>query len=150
MTVTPIEKPPPGGFSIEQVSSRTGEQEKEADLRRTVNVRGWTGRLTCGLLITCSPDPRGISLAFMFENLQVYQKAADLADSVAALTESFPRGDYFLVDQLNHAALSVATNLAEGNGRFHRSRLEELLHHRPRLGPGMCAAAASRQVASIH
>jgi four helix bundle protein len=57
-------------------------------------------------------------MAFMFENLQVYQKAVDFADQVAALTEQFPRGYYFLVDQLNRAALSIATNLAEGNGRF--------------------------------
>jgi four helix bundle protein len=54
----------------------------------------------------------------MFENLEVYQKAVNLADQVSALTEGFPRGYYFLVDQLNRAALSIATNLAEGNGRF--------------------------------
>lgn len=57
-------------------------------------------------------------MAFMFENLQVYQKAVDFADEMAARSESFPRGYYFLVDQLNRAALSIATNLAEGNGRF--------------------------------
>ena len=57
-------------------------------------------------------------MAFMFENLQVYQKAVDLADRIAALAEGFPRGYYFLVDQLNRAALSIATNLAEGNGRY--------------------------------
>ena len=57
-------------------------------------------------------------MAFMFEKLEVYQKAANLADHVACITETFPRGYYFLVDQLNRAALSVATNLAEGNGRF--------------------------------
>jgi four helix bundle protein len=57
-------------------------------------------------------------MAFMFENLQVYQKAVDLADRVASLSENFPRGYYFLTDQLNRAALSIATNLAEGNGRF--------------------------------
>lgn len=47
-------------------------------------------------------------MPFMFENLQVYQKAVDLADQVAGLTEKFPRGYYFLVDQLNRAALSIA------------------------------------------
>ncbi len=57
-------------------------------------------------------------MAFMFENLEVYQKAVDFADQVAGLTEKFPRGYYFLVDQLNRAALSISTNLAEGNGRF--------------------------------
>ena len=57
-------------------------------------------------------------MAFMFENLEVYQKAVDLADEVSSLTERFPRGYYFLVDQLNRAALSVGANLAEGNGCF--------------------------------
>jgi four helix bundle protein len=54
-------------------------------------------------------------MAFMFERLEVYQKAVSLA---AEVTEAFPRGYYFLTDQLNRAALSVGTNLAEGNGRF--------------------------------
>ena len=57
-------------------------------------------------------------MPLLFENLQVYQKAVDFADTIASYTESFPRGYYFLVDQLNRAALSIATNLAEGNGRF--------------------------------
>ncbi len=57
-------------------------------------------------------------MAFMFENLTVYQKAVDFADQIAGLTGGFPRGYYFLTDQLNRAALSIATNLAEGNGRF--------------------------------
>ena len=59
-------------------------------------------------------------MAFMFENLLVYQKAVDFADHATALTESFPRGYYFLANQLNRAALSIATNLAEGNGRLAR------------------------------
>ncbi len=57
-------------------------------------------------------------MAFMFENLEVYQKAVDFTDEITNLTNSFPRGYYFLTDQLNRAALSIATNLAEGNGRF--------------------------------
>ncbi|MEN6406756.1 MAG: four helix bundle protein [Thermoguttaceae bacterium] len=54
----------------------------------------------------------------MFENLEVYQKAVNLADQVASVTENCPRGYYYLADQLNRAALSIAANLAEGNGRF--------------------------------
>jgi hypothetical protein len=57
-------------------------------------------------------------MAFMFENLQVYQKAVDFADRTATRTETFPRGYYFLIDQLNRAALSIGTAIAEGNGRF--------------------------------
>ena len=57
-------------------------------------------------------------MAFMFEKLEVYQKAVSFADEIATLTQEFPRGFGFLSDQLNRAALSIATNLAEGNGRF--------------------------------
>jgi hypothetical protein len=44
-------------------------------------------------------------MAFTFEKLIVYQKAIDFADRVCQLTEQFPRGYGFLVDQLNRAAL---------------------------------------------
>src|SRR5262249_2327649 len=57
-------------------------------------------------------------MAFMFERLEVYQKSVAFADQIVALTQEFPRGYGFLVDQLARASLSIATNLAEGNGRF--------------------------------
>jgi four helix bundle protein len=57
-------------------------------------------------------------MAFAFEKLTVYQKAVDFADRVLAATEHFPRGYRFLADQLSRASVSVAANLAEGNGRF--------------------------------
>ena len=57
-------------------------------------------------------------MPFMFENLEVYQKSVDFAEKVISLTDEFPKGYYFLTDQLNRASLSIATNLAEGNGRF--------------------------------
>lgn len=70
-------------------------------------------------------------MAFMFENLQVYQKAVNFADKIAARTETFPRGHYFVTDQLNRAALSIATNLAEGNGRFTRADRKSPRHPVP-------------------
>ena len=48
-------------------------------------------------------------MPFMFENLEVYKKAIDIADELSTLTESFPKGSYYLTDQLNRAALSIAT-----------------------------------------
>ncbi|MBN2132682.1 MAG: four helix bundle protein [Sedimentisphaerales bacterium] len=57
-------------------------------------------------------------MAFAFEKLNVYQKAVDFADKICTTTSKFPNGYYFLRDQLNRASLSVAANIAEGNGRF--------------------------------
>jgi len=51
-------------------------------------------------------------------NLIVYQKSVDFADRVCSETERFRSGYKFLGDQLNRAALSIAANIAEGNGRF--------------------------------
>ena len=58
------------------------------------------------------------SMAFAFEKLLVYQKSVDFADQICITTENFPRGYGFLSDQLNRASLSIAANIAEGNGRF--------------------------------
>jgi four helix bundle protein len=57
-------------------------------------------------------------MPFQFEKLLVYKKALDFADEVCQLTSRFDRGFGFIADQLNRAALSVSTNLAEGNGRL--------------------------------
>ena len=57
-------------------------------------------------------------MPFAFEKLIVYQKSVDFAEAICVATEQFSRGYGFLVDQLNRASLSIAANIAEGNGRF--------------------------------
>ncbi|HHT9124350.1 MAG TPA: four helix bundle protein [Candidatus Brocadiia bacterium] len=60
-------------------------------------------------------------MAFIFEKLDVYRKAVDFADKICELTRDFQKGNYYLPDQLNRASLSVSTNIAEGNGRYHKA-----------------------------
>ena len=55
---------------------------------------------------------------FIFEKLVVYQRALALAERISSLTADFPRGSWYLADQLNRASLSVSLNIAEGNGRW--------------------------------
>jgi len=57
-------------------------------------------------------------MGFMFEDLQIYQKSIDFAARIGKITAEFPKGCYYLSDQLNRASVSISTNLAEGNGRF--------------------------------
>ena len=60
-------------------------------------------------------------MSFLFENLEVYKKTMGLAEDLSVLAETFSRGNYYLADQLNRAALSIATNIAEGNGKYHKA-----------------------------
>ena len=53
-----------------------------------------------------------------FRELTVWQKAVDLAELVYRITSGFPAAErYALTSQLRKAAVSVSSNIAEGNGR---------------------------------
>lgn len=61
-----------------------------------------------------------------FKDLIAWQRGMDLVESVYRITDRFPRREmYSLVDQLRRAAVSVPSNIAEGQA--HRSR-REFLH----------------------
>lgn len=66
-------------------------------------------------------------MAFAFEKRLVYQKSVNFADAICTATEQFQRGYRFLVDQLNRAALSISSNIAEGNGRFTKAERKHFL-----------------------
>ena len=54
-----------------------------------------------------------------YRELQVWQRSIQLATVVYRLTASFPRDEvYGLSSQMKRAAVSVASNIAEGYGRL--------------------------------
>lgn len=56
--------------------------------------------------------------SFDFEKLKVYQKALDFIDKIFEIYKNLPREyHHSLGDNLLRASLSIANNLAEGNGK---------------------------------
>jgi four helix bundle protein len=54
-----------------------------------------------------------------YQDLVAWQKAVELVTSVYLLTKRFPRREtYSLCDQMQRAAISVPSNIAEGQGRL--------------------------------
>ena len=59
---------------------------------------------------------------FNFEKLDVWHKAILFSDTVYNVTRPFPREERFgLSDQMRRAAVSVASNIAEGSSRTSRN-----------------------------
>lgn len=65
-----------------------------------------------------------------YEDLEVWQAAMDLAVYVYRFTENFPKQEmYGLTSQMRRAAVSVASNIAEGKGRASDRELTQFLCH---------------------
>src|SRR5438105_7312727 len=63
-----------------------------------------------------------------YRDLKVWDTAVRLSLEVYRITESFPRSERFgLTSQLRRAAVSVATNIAEGHARSTRGEFRNFL-----------------------
>ena len=64
-----------------------------------------------------------------YKDLKVWQKAIDLVARIYETARSFPRSeDFALSNQMRRAALSVPSNIAEGQARQYRMEFLQSLH----------------------
>lgn len=69
-------------------------------------------------------------MARTYRDLLVWKKAKDLATLVYRETEAFPNAERFgLTSQLRRAAVSVPSNIAEGQGRLTKGEFRQFLGH---------------------
>ena len=65
-----------------------------------------------------------------YRELKAWQKAIELVVDVYSFTRAFPRDEvYGLANQLRRAAVSIASNIAEGKGRCTDNEFLLFLHH---------------------
>jgi four helix bundle protein len=63
-----------------------------------------------------------------FRDLHVWQRSIQLSVSVYRMTKGFPREEiYGLTSQMRRSAVSVASNIAEGNGRMSSGEYRQFL-----------------------
>jgi four helix bundle protein len=63
-----------------------------------------------------------------FRELVVWQKALDLVKEIYRVTQEFPKEEIFgLTSQLRRAAVSVPSNIAEGQGRLTEKEFRQFL-----------------------
>jgi four helix bundle protein len=66
---------------------------------------------------------------FPFEKLDVWQLSVGLSDFVLSLLEGVPSSKHLrLCGQMESSVVSVAQNIAEGEGRQHRKEFIQFLH----------------------
>ncbi len=67
---------------------------------------------------------------FSFEDLEVWQKAVDLADHVLDILDGLTsdRKHFRLIEQMEAAVTSVPMNIAEGKGRFSKKEFAQFLY----------------------
>lgn len=67
-------------------------------------------------------------MGFLFEKLEVYQRAIGFNQKINSIITKMPKGYFVLIDQLRRAALSIPLNIAEGSGRYHKADKKNFLY----------------------
>jgi four helix bundle protein len=63
-----------------------------------------------------------------FRDLEIWQRGMELAVTVYRLTQGFPREEVFGISpQLRRAAISIPSNIAEGQGRLNTREFRQFL-----------------------
>lgn len=69
-------------------------------------------------------------MSHSYKDLIVWQKSVSMVREVYRATKAFPREETFgLTGQLRRSAISVASNIAEGQGRLSRREFRQFLGH---------------------
>jgi four helix bundle protein len=69
-------------------------------------------------------------MAQHFKDLVAWQKAMDLVTETYKLTDSFPKREvYSLTDQIRRAAVSIPSNIAEGQVHYSHREFRRFLRH---------------------
>ena len=67
-------------------------------------------------------------MAQCYKDLVVWQKAMDLSVAIYQMTKSFSKDEMFgLTSQMRRAAVSIASNIAEGEGRKSKKEFSHFL-----------------------
>ena len=75
--------------------------------------------IACERNLSSAASSLDFYVARSYRELLVWQKAKTLSVEIYRATEQFPRSEtYGLTSQIRRAAISVASNIAEGQGRL--------------------------------
>jgi four helix bundle protein len=82
----------------------------------------------CQLPVASLPTAIGAIMGRSYKDLLVWQKAMDLVTAIYQSTAAFPTDERFgLTSQLRRAAVSIPSNIAEGQGRLSEREFRQFL-----------------------
>lgn len=81
-----------------------------------------------------------------FRDLDVWQLAMEIIIDIYDVTKTFPKDEvYGLVSQMRRAAVSIASNIAEGFNRYHNKEYRQFMY----IALGSCAELETHIEVSI-